>query len=213
MRSLFRLVAATLGFLAIAVQYGLGVLGPKGATLADWTVNYFSYFTILTNVVAAIAMLLPVIAPGTWAGRLLARPSSRTIIACHIIIVGAVYILLLRNTWEPKGWQLIADRVLHYVTPVLFVIDWLLFVPKGEVPWRTLSSSLILPGVYLVWTLVHGAVAGWYPYPFIDAAKLGYLKVIANMAGLSCAFVVVTLLLVLADRWIAAHRLRAHRAS
>ena len=75
----------------------------------------------------------------------------------------------------PGGWQLFFERVLHYVTPPLFVLDWLLFVPKGE---RRLEDRLRLalgfPPLYAVWTLVHGALTGWYPYPFLDVAELGY---------------------------------------
>ena len=32
----------------------------------------------------------------------------------------------------------------------------------------------------MAYTLVRGAVWGWYPYPFVDAASHGYLRVAAN---------------------------------
>jgi len=88
------------------------------------------------------------------------------------------------------------------VTPPLFVIDWLLFVPKGEIGWRNGLDSLAYPIAYLVWTMVHGAFAGWYPYPFIDVSKLGYGRMLLNSAGLILAFLALELLLVALDRLV-----------
>jgi hypothetical protein len=83
--------------------------------------------------------------------------------------------------------------LLHYVTPALFLLDWLLFVPKGRVPWRTIFSALVFPLVYIGWTLLHGAQTGWYPYPFVNVTELGLEKVLTNSAGLFGAFFAVTL--------------------
>ena len=38
------------------------------------------------------------------------------------------------------------------------------------------------------WTLVHGALTGWYPYPFTDVAEIGYPRALLNMAGLIAIF-------------------------
>ncbi len=89
-------------------------------------------------------------------------------------MVGTVYYALLRNVGHAQGWALFFEHVLHYVTPPLFVLDWLLFVPKGEVAWRNGIACLGFPAAYVGWTLAHGAVSGWYPYPFVDVPALGY---------------------------------------
>ena len=79
----------------------------------------------------------------------------RTAIVGYIVIVGTVYYTLLRKLDNATGLHLYLEYVLHYVTPPLFVIDWLLFVPKGEIGWRNGLDSLAYPIAYLVWTLVH----------------------------------------------------------
>jgi len=76
------------------------------------------------------------------------------------------------------------------------VLDWLLFVPKGEVAWRNGIASLGFPAVYAAWTLGHGALSGWYPYPFLDVPDLGYPRTLLNIAGLVLAFLALELLLV-----------------
>ena len=196
----FRAIAAAVGVFALALQYWLVANQPSGPDLITWTINFFSFFTILTNTLAACAMLLPLIVPNTAAGRLFVRPSVRTAIAGYIIIVGAVYFLILRHTWDPNGWNLIADQLLHYVTPTLFVIDWLCFEPKGQVPWRHIGWSLVFPIAYMVWTLVHGELANWYPYPFVDVTKLGYPAVMKNIGGFLGVVAGVAIALVILDR-------------
>jgi hypothetical protein len=98
------------------------------------------------------------------------------------------------------------EYVPHYVTPPLFVRDWLLFVPKGEIGWRNGVGSPAFPLVYLGWTLAHGAYGGWYPYPFLDVLELGYGRVLLNTAGLILAFLALELLLVAIDRMIRPNR-------
>jgi hypothetical protein len=174
----------------------------EGAELTKWTIEFFCFFTILTNCLAALAMALPVIAPRSAPGRFFDRPSVRTAIAGYIIIVSAVYHFILRSYWDPKGWARVADVLLHYVTPALFVLDWTLFVPKGHVPWRTVLTSLSFPLAYIAWTLVHGAQTNWYPYPFVDVRELGLQKVLLNSGGLFGVFLAVTAGLTMLNRLI-----------
>lgn len=41
------------------------------------------------------------------------------------------------------------------------------------------------PFCWLAFTLIRGAIIGWYPYPFIDVTSLGYGKTILNCVWLS----------------------------
>jgi hypothetical protein len=202
MKTLFRTLTGAIGLVAVAGQYWLVTQGQGGAALPTSSVHFFSFFTILTNLLAAAAMLAPAVAPESGLGRFLDRPSVRTAIVGYIVIVGTVYYALLRKLDNATGLHLYLEYVLHYVTSPLFVLDWLLFVPKGEVGWRNGIDSLAYPIAYLAWTLAHGAFAGWYPYPFIDVSKLGYGRMLLNSAGLILAFLAIELLLVALDRFI-----------
>jgi len=93
--------------------------------------------------------------------------------------------------------------------PPLFVLNWLLFVPKGGIGWRNGVDSLTYPFAYLAWTLVHGFFASWYPYPFIDVLKLGYGRMLLNSAGLILAFLALELLLVALGRLIERYQSKA----
>jgi hypothetical protein len=208
LKTIYRAAAGALIAFAVGMQYLLLVSGKSGEALATSTINFFSFFTILTNVLAAVAMLLPLLAPNSAAGRFLDRPSVRTAITGYIIMVGTIYYLLLRNLSQRQGWSMFFEHMLHYVTPPLFVLDWLLFVPKREVGWRVGFAALGFPLAYTMWTLVHGAASGWYPYPFLDVVDLGYPRVLANIVGLVLVFLILELTLVGLGRWLERYTLR-----
>ena len=88
MKSALRSISAFIGFSALALQFWLEVGLPHGRSLIGSTFNFFSYLTILTNTFGALAMLLPLVAPGTALGGFLSRPSVRTM-AGYTLTVGA----------------------------------------------------------------------------------------------------------------------------
>jgi hypothetical protein len=196
LKTTYRAAAGAFTAFAVGMQYWLLVRGDTFAGLAASSIKFFSFFTILTNALAVAALLVPLIAPRSTVGQFLARPSVRTAITGYIIMVGTIYYLLLRDLSQRQGWPLFFERMLHYVTPPLFVLDWLGFVPKRDLNWRVGLGAMGFPLAYLVWTLAHGAVTGWYPYPFVDVAELGYPRVLANIAGLVLVFLALEVALV-----------------
>jgi hypothetical protein len=198
--TIYRAIAGAFIALCVGLQYALTVHWGSLAGGAASSLKFFSFFTILTNILAAAALLVPLIAPRSWLGEYLSRPSVRTVIAGYIIMVGTVYFLLLRDLSHRQGFSLLLEQTLHYVTPPLFVIDWALFVPKRDVDWRVGFAALLFPLVYVVWTLVHGAATGWYPYPFLDVSELGYPVTLLNVGGLIAIFLALEVALVAIGR-------------
>ncbi len=206
MKSLWRSLGAAVGVFALLLQLVLVVKEPGTRGVLSGIVNYLSFFTIQTNGLVALAMLLPLAAPASRLGRWFAKPTVRTVLAAYILIVFAVYVVLLRNEWSPQAWDRFADQLLHYVTPAIYLVDWLLFVPRGQVTWRLVPKALAFPILYMGWTLLHGHFANWYPYPFVNVGKLGLDAVLLNGAGLLLVFVIVTAAFVWLDRKLAARR-------
>jgi hypothetical protein len=190
----FRILAALIVWTGLLLQYWLLARGRGGEELVYRTINFFSYFTILSNILCAVCLTAP---------RATRYPTLRTGVALYISVTGAVYVLILKDLWAPTGLQWVADTLLHYVTPALFLIDWTLLSPKGALKWRSALTWLGFPLLYAVWTLAHGAQSGFWPYPFMDASKLGMTRVLTNMAGLIVAFLGLSLLFVVIDRALA----------
>ncbi|MGQ0738405.1 MAG: Pr6Pr family membrane protein [Bacteroidota bacterium] len=152
-------------------------------------VNFLSFFTILSNILVAACLTVMLLAPSSLPGRFYSKTTVQSAIALYIFIVGLVYNLVLRNIWSPTGWQLVADNLLHVAVPVLYVLYWFFFTPKNVLQWKNLLLWLVFPALYLVYSLVRGAVTGWYPYPFVHADNLGYGKVTVNSMLVLVAFV------------------------
>jgi hypothetical protein len=66
------------------------------------------------------------------------------------------------------------DTVVHRIMPIAVIVDWLIDPPRHRIPVRTSLVWLAYPLVWTGYTLVRGALTGWYPYPFLDPANGGY---------------------------------------
>ncbi len=193
----FRILAALAVWTGLLLQYWLLARGSGGEELIYRTINFFSYFTILSNLFCAVCLTAP---------KATEHPALRAGVAIYISVTGAIYALILRDLWAPTGLQWVADTLLHYATPALFLIDWTLLSRKGALNWRSALVWLAFPLLYAVWTLAHGAWSGFWPYPFVDASKLGMTRVLLNMAGLTLLFFGLGLVFVLIDHLIGRRR-------
>lgn len=162
--------------------------------------RYFSYFTILTNIMAAISYTAVALQPPSGMLQKLARPSSLTAVTLYIVMVGIIYNTVLRSLYELHGLALVADRTLHSVVPVSFLLFWILFVPKSTLRFMQAIGWLWYPVAYVIYVIVIGALTGFYPYPFANADKLGYSRALMNGAWVVVAFLVMALLLIGAGR-------------
>jgi hypothetical protein len=193
-------VGASLGWFALALQLYLMLVQDPTAMLGV-VITYFSFFTILTNILVALVFTAAALRPAAAWGQFLLRPSVQASTAVYIAIVGMVYQLLLRHLWNPQGAQWIADVLLHSIIPVGYLLYWWMFAPRDELNWKNAIGWLVYPGAYLVYTLARGAVSGLYPYPFVDVTALGYGGVLARSAGLMLVFLGMGLLIVAIARW------------
>ncbi|MGV9363387.1 Pr6Pr family membrane protein [Amycolatopsis sp. NPDC003731] len=169
-------------FAVTAVVAGAGLVTQVVATAsADGRVaNLLCFFTIDSNLLVLLTSAL--VALGRARGRLFTVLWLDAL--AGIIVTGIVYQVALAGLYELHGLSLVSDTMLHKVTPLLFVLGWLLVGPRGAVTWRTVWWSLLYPLAWLAFTLPRGAIDGFYPYPFVDAATLGYGQV-----ALNCVFI------------------------
>ena len=176
-------VAARVLHTAVAVCAAGGVALEVSRALATGDgarlVRLFSYFTIWTNVlVAAVSGLLAVRPRHDGPAFRALRLDS---VLCVAVTAVTVHLVLAPYVpTDPAGR--VADVLTHTVTPVATVVVWALVGPRPRITWRTCASALVLPGVWLAWTFTHGAVSGWYPYPFLDAGRVGLVGALLGAA-------------------------------
>jgi hypothetical protein len=178
---------ACVGLFALVLQYYLVLKTGQDLSWGKLTLRFFSYFTIQANILVVLMLLAYAMRPEVeeWA----VHPFDRSGIASYIIVVALVYVTTLRELWSPQGAQWVADVLLHYFMPLAYLAFWLVVMHKAGLRWYDPLLWLIYPVFYLAFVLVHGRFTGFYPYPFIDVAKLGYAKMLLNAAGIALAFV------------------------
>ncbi|NWG71341.1 MAG: Pr6Pr family membrane protein [Parvularculaceae bacterium] len=186
----FRIFVGLATIAGLAVQYFLQVAdSPRG--LVDATVQYFSYFTILGNLVGVAVMLAPAIAPTSLVGRFSLRPDVRTATTLYLLQIGFVYHMILTAQLAPaSGLGLFSDYIIHTLVPVAFAIDWILLVDKRGLTLRMTPSWIVFPAVYGAYVLIRGALTGVYPYWFLQVDKLGAVTVTRNFILLLAAFLI-----------------------
>lgn len=189
----FALVAAVLAWSALLLQLWLtlAMVVNQGRGVAMGLVIYFGFFTVLTNLLAALVLSSYAAGLRFPRRRWLTAPVAQTCTAAAITIVGLVYFFILRHLWKPQGAQFLADAALHYAVPVLTVVFWMFAVPRRAVAWRDAPWLFVYPLVYLAYVFVRGEIFGLYPYEFVDVIKLGYRAALLNAAGLMVAYALV----------------------
>ena len=201
---IFLITATIVTWFAVVFQFYL-ILVNRVTTVPEIIIRFFSFYTILTNILVALAFTFFLLSSRSRLTVFFCNPNVITAITVYITVVGITYNLILRPLWQPKGLQQLVDELLHVIVPLLFIFYWLLFTSKNRLLWKNIFSWLIYPFVYVILILLRGAFSGYYPYPFIDVNKLGYSKVFLNCVGLFCVFFVLSILLVALTRIRSTH--------
>ena len=192
-------------FAGIILQFDAGVMRwvDEGKSLGESLTRFFSYFTILTNLLIAVTSAFVLLAPHSGMGQLCDKPGTVTAITVYIVVVGLVYNLVLRGLYHPQGWARAGDELVHVAVPLLYLFYWLLFATKGSVHWSSAFGWLLYPLLYLVYTFLHGWVTHYYPYPFMDATVIGYTHFWLNSFYLLLVFVALNVIMIAIDKAIA----------
>jgi len=186
-------LVAMICWAGIAIQFWASyIFRHHDLVLTLWTLARF--FTIICNLALAIAMTAVAL------GKRLS-PLVLGGLTLAILLVGIVYRTLLAGLHPLEGLPLIANYLLHDISPVAMAAYWLMFVPRARLRWSAPWWWVLFPCVYLGYAMLRGQLDHHYPYPFIDVGRLGWTQVALNVAGIAFAFVIAGFGLVWVDRW------------
>jgi hypothetical protein len=154
--------------------------------------NFFSYFTILSNVFAAFVLIIGALY--LLRGR---KPSHqedmiRNAAVLYMAVTGIVYAVLLsgQNLGLLLPW---VNDILHKLMPVVVVADWLYQPARTKLKLKQSLLLLVFPVIFLAYSLIRGPIVGWYPYLFLNPAKAGgYGGVALYSAGILVLFFILS---------------------
>ena len=196
-----KMLFAFLGFSAIITE--IATLVSVGHFVPG---NFFSYFTIESNALAVLSLVLSSFAAvaGGTSDRLRFFRGAVTVFMTTTILI---FIVLLSgfpaSELTAVPWD---NTVLHYIMPLAIILDWLLVNRRQPIQFRRALLWLAYPLLYLLYSLIRGPIVGWYPYPFMDPSLHGYLRVILTSVIIALVLAGITALLARAPAWIPGSR-------
>lgn len=201
---------SAIGWFAVLLQSYLTItrVMTHGGTVLGGVVMLLGFFTVLTNILVCVAFTAPWIAPRSSSAALATNPALVAGLAVSIAFVAIAYHFLLRSLWDPRGAQWLADVLLHYVVPLLYVAFWFLGSRDGGLRWIHPLWWALYPLLYFLYAIGRGELIHQYPYVFIDVSAIGYRQTWINAVGLLATFIVLGELFVAIDRFGRARRSR-----
>jgi hypothetical protein len=195
-------IGFAVGLGALILQFVLTIpaaMQTRGLPLA--LLFFFSFFTILSNLGLVLIYLSELSASRPLA--VFRQPVTRGLMLAVMALVLLFYHFLLAGSWDPQGPFLIADRLLHYATPLIYATWWARFVPHGHLRVSDLPIMLAPALVYLALILARGLFVGEYPYFILEVGRLGYPAVLLNALLVAAGLAVLSAIVVALDHLLA----------
>lgn len=190
---LYRMFFGILALIAIVEDYRFNlIVDPEFVSI-----NFLSFFTIESNFFAGIVLLLGAFLPDT-------RQTSRMwdvvrgAAMLYMVTTGVVYALLLGGLFNPfSGERPWTSSVLHQVIPIVMVVDFVIHPLTNRISMRHVLVWTMYPLLFLAYSLIRGAIVGWYPYGFLSPHEAGgYAGVALISLSISVAFLLLAASLV-----------------
>lgn len=218
--------------LCIAEFIGLGM--GSGLFAGKYRRRFPYMFTNLSNIAVFVYFLLAILwmlrlrtkddtlaAGGANANGKTFAPVLKHMVTMAVMVTMIISHLLLRDGLVVNGVVQVHLVILHYITPMMTILDWLFFEERGSIQKWEPFVWLLGPLTYFLWSIISIACFGSdfganvaagkspYPYDFINPDKMGVDGVVKFILIAIAAFLILGYLMYAVDR-IGAQRQKAH---
>lgn len=198
-----------------AVALGVALFGTISRLVLSFRgemgVFILGYFTVQSNLMVCVFLVVGV-ARGIGGGlrEEAARSAAGTsgyhavhgAVLLYIAITGLVYNLLLAGGVDDSGFSGVILEINHTITPLLFLIDWLLNQERRAYRARLIGLWLLYPIAYAAFGSIEGARTGEFRYFFLDFASKSTGRYVLELSLVTALFVVVAFAIVGANRLV-----------
>lgn len=184
------------------------------------------YFTVQSNIAVAVYFGFAIVLSARRGDVFSPAPRLRGGITTWILTTGLVYHFINNAGANPLPGLFLDDArlagdnfssfLLHYIIPVMVLIDWVAVGKHGVVRLRDALLWAIYPIVYAAVMLVRGLIFTEadvrFPYPFIDPVNSGWDGVATGSLQVVLYIAVIGVLVVAMDKAVTALARRRHHA-
>ncbi len=185
-------------WLSIAIVGILGLAENFRISTPERRKQMFVFYTNLSNLLVTVFYLLLAILPANgglkqWLLTPLCRIGVAWLISVTILIYHFVLAVTIRKLPgdDPQHMRFFtpANILVHYIVPLSTLAEWFFFADKSGLTIGSCANLLLLPLIYTGFLLIRPYLGGgvirdmnsFYPYPFLDVDRLGYVKVVGNI--------------------------------
>lgn len=179
MKKIYEIIIFSLGWFSIVNQFVL-IIQNRQADITETILRFFSFFTILTNILVALFFTVKSFNLSKISFGLFYKSGIFTALTTFILIVGLVYQVLLRNLWKPTGLQLVVDELLHTIIPLCTFIYWFFYAEQSDSKIQSVIIWLCYPIIYIIFIFIRGYFSNFYPYPFLNISEIGFGNTLIN---------------------------------
>lgn len=153
---------------------------PKFASYDYGRFNFFSYFTVQSNIFVCIYLYFAsfAILGNKKAKKIVFNPMIGALVTTYIIVTGAVYCCGIPMgftppfTWDTPvhGMSSFIQVFHHMIIPPLMILLWLFPFTNEKISYKKLPIFGIYPFVYSIFSIIRGAVSNpqFFAYPFYN---------------------------------------------
>lgn len=176
------------------------------------TAHNLTYFTVQSNIFCFICMCVFLFRTKKGVSEAMVSMKYAATLCILVTFLCFHYVILSSETYTGTLFSLqMKNFIAHYLSPLLMLLDWLLFQPKGKLSWYSPILWLICPLTYLLIIVTRAsfnspevfARAARYPYFFLDIDRIGsqvYIYILLYLA----LFVFLGYLFLIVDKILAA---------
>ncbi len=182
----------------------------------DFNASALIFYTMQSNLLCLVVMIMVIgdtvykIRDSGIRGYNSAFPRLKGATTMVIAVTFLVFHFLLRPILFEAGMEdyaaSFANIAVHYITPILFILDWLMFDKKGVYSRYDPLLWESFPLAYFIFAVIRAQVGGVipqvgsrYPYFFIDIDAYGGM-VALYVLGMAVFFIALGYVIVLIDR-------------
>lgn len=204
--ALSALAVALSGTMGLVLQSGL----PRTGRIRPGMFCFYTAQSNLLVVVYEFALFTAWLFRSGAVLRLLAAPGAALAVTVCIWVTHLVfhfalvpYIRRTGKSFVDSSQDRIGNVLVHYVTPLLTLLQWVLWADKTGLGVRHALWWLVIPLFYLIYVLLRartgrpiGSTELMYPYFFLYLPTLGVKRFCLNVALLMVVFFALALILV-----------------
>lgn len=200
---IFKSIIVIMGLFGLMFQIGFFT------HTVDW--NVLSYYTLISNYICIFYFICSLVYTlihfddkelHTFC------PFFKGMCVMCITVTFVIVQTLLRGQFPCTGWLGFSFIILHYIIPIMTILDWLFFDEKGLYKKLYPIYWLAIPVIYYLYTIVLVACGyrfsdtNKYPYSFQDVDALGLTKVLVIDVCIVIFFLILGYIIYFIDKYL-----------